>query len=552
MVCLGTRHFSAAGVTEKKPNQISEEKTKVLQTKSLFLHAALVAAVTLAATTAARAQHPHPQPRPAMTMQTSSVGPDGVVTYFVIPGTSPLPVGQNELDYVQSNIFDGNGVEMVNTLPSTPTSPFNLHDGPVQTFQIDKTSPKDDLRQVLQAIQDSAQKGFVDVQKIQFGLDILEGNPIPNKIYSGFPLLHYKGPEKVKAIVPVLDAAGNIIGGNVNVHQIWYDNHIESDTAFIDPTPIRAANVPWTVTYTIDVLNGGADDFSPFVMYFDDPALSMPGMPPMPHVAMDSTFYPMGDGTRFVIKVKHAQAKYYNLTYTWGWRIHPPRVQVMENALKKVAGLTLPQWESAVFGSAPSSSDQAKQAAIAMIGELSPAKRMWQALKNAQAAAPDQVVALMQDALISFNDWSDRTHLPRGVQADSNADVTLFYVNNTMYGNVKTFDNWKGRGSTFKATIYNGDHFDHAYINVDFGGSRGWENQFQFAGGPGGSHTFGRVHWWMNTALPLNSITVPQIAADGTLGKAMVQITLNYDPPQRLKLYQFDPLHHDVAVYSLH
>lgn len=500
----------------------------------------------------ALAQHPHPQPRPAMTTQASTVGSDGVVTYFVTPGTSPLPVGQNQLQYIQSNMFDGNGVEMVNTLPSTPTTAFDLQDGPVQTFPIDKTSPKDDLLQVLQGIQSSAQSGFVDLQKIQFGLDILEGNPIANKSYSGFPLLHYKGPEKVQAVTPILDAAGNIIGGNVNVHQIWYDNHIESDTAFIDPTPVRAANVPWTVTYTVDVLNSGADDFSPFVMYFDDPALSMPGMPPMPHVAMDSTFYPMSDGTRFVIKVKHAPAKYYNLTYTWGWRIHPPRVQVMENALKSVGGKTLPQWESSVFGAAPSSSDQAKQTAIAKIGELAPAKRMWQAFKDAQTAAPAQVVALMQDALISFNDWSDRTHLPRGVQADPNADITLFYVNNTMYGNATTFNNWTGRGSIFKATIYNGDHFDHAYINVDFGGSRGWENQFQFAGGPGGSHTFGRVHWWMNTALPLNSITVPQIGADGALGKIKVQITLNYDAPQRLKLYQFDPLHHDVAVFSLH
>lgn len=133
-----------------------------------------------------------------------------------------------------------------------------------------------------------------------------------------------------------------------------------------------------------------------------------------------------------------------------------------------------------------------------------------------------------------------------------NADVTLFYVNNTLYGNAATFSNFTGRGSIFKATLYNGDHFTHGYINVDFGGSRGWENQFQFTGGPGGSHTFGRVHWWMNTAFPLNSITVPPVAADGTLGKALVQITLNYDRPQRITLYQFDPLHHDVAVYSLH
>jgi hypothetical protein len=41
--------------------------------------------------------------------------------------------------------------------------------------------------------------------------------------------------------------------------------------------------------------------------------------------------------------VKMAPGKYYNLTYTWGWRIHPPRVQVSENALKSLGGQTLVQ-----------------------------------------------------------------------------------------------------------------------------------------------------------------------------------------------------------------
>lgn len=206
-----------------------------------------------------------------------------------------------------------------------------------------------------------------------------------------------------------------------------------------------------------------------------------------------------------------------------------------------------------VFGDNPRASEAAKLAAIQKIGELSPAKRMWQALRDARNGTTQDVIALMSDALISFRGWSDRTHLPRGVQADPEADVTLFYVNNTLYGNATKFQNWTGRGAVFKATLLNGDHFDHGYVNVDFGGSRGWENQFQFSGGPGASHTFGRAHWWMNTAMPLNSVTVAPASADGmTFGRHKVQITLNYDRPQRLTLYQFDPLHHDVAVYSLH
>lgn len=533
-----------------------------MKRNSLTAFSSLAFIFLLSSITGALAQHPGPQPRPMAAMgtvdsQSDTVGADGVVTTTVVCATSPLAPGtSNQLSYVESNMYDGLGHEMVNTLPSTPAIPFNLIDGAVQTFPIDKTSPKDDLNQLLADIQSAANNGVVDQQKIQLALDILEGNPIANRQYSGFPLLHYNGPNKLGTVAAIFDASGTKIGGNVNIHQIWYDNHIESDTALLDVSQVL--DVPWTVTYTIDVLNSGADDFSPFVMYFDDPSLSPPGMPPMPHVAMDAAFYPLSEGQRYVIKLKQAPAKYYNLTYTWGWRIHPPRVQVTEKVSKTAPDATgvprnLLWWETSVFGANPRQDEASKLFAISQIGELSPAKRIWQDLRTASGSTPAQVVTLISDAMISFRDWSDRTHLPRGVQADPNSDVTLFYVNNTIYGNVTTFNNFTGRGSIFKATLLNGDHFVHAYVNVDFGGSRGWENQFQNSGGAGSSHTFGRVHWWMNTAMPLNSITVPPASADGIVpSKHRVQLTLNYDPPQRLSLYQFDPLHHDVAVYSLH
>jgi len=44
----------------------------------------------------------------------------------------------------------------------------------------------------------------------------------------------------------------------------------------------------------------------------------------------------------------------------------------------------------------------------------------------------------------------------------------------------------------------------------------------------------------------------PPVAADGTPGMHKVQITYNFEPSRRLKIYQFDPLHHDQVIYSLH
>ncbi len=559
--------------------------------------------VCLVLSSGAIAQHPGPQPRPGPSAQ---IPLDKETTLVITPeGFLPLsdpyvnPPGLNLLLTVNSNMFDGNGVEMPNTLPSSPGNPYNLHDGPVIVTEIDPTSAANDLLAILRALR----AGSLDAASVQRAIDILEGNPVPDRVYSGIPVLHYKGPEKVKAVEPIFDDQGVLVGGNVNVHQIWYDTHIESDTAFIDPSAVMG--VPWTVTYTVDVLDRGHDDFSPFVMYFDDPALSAPGMPPMPHVAMDQTFFPMEAGTRNVFKIKMSRGKYFNLVYTWGWRVHPPRVQVMENALKKAGGKTLPQWEIDVFGSAPSSSETAKLAAIAMIGDRSPAKRMWlgfhalaplvdddddhdgdheededddhQASRTVKRSSDsddhdgnendedgddgdDEITALLDEIENAYHDWFNRTKLPSGVTPDPESDLTLFYTNNTIYGQftdkrtIQRWFEWTSRPGELRVTLLNDDRFVHGYMNVDFGGSRGWENQFHSTvplGGSGCWFSFGRVHWWVNAGGPWGAIMVPPSTAKGP-GKHRVWLTLNFDPSRRLRIYQFDPLHHDTAVFSVH
>ena len=534
--------------------------------------------------------HPHPQMRPSPSTMTT-IGDTSYVStgQSLFPESNPFkyPPGTNFLPTIYTNMFDGFGKEMPNTLPSTPDVPYNLHDGDPAVSKIDPASPTDDLLDVLQLVkilpanavkparsrkqenhttgQTSTASDAEIKQKIQRGLDIIEGNPIPDRpSYSGLPLLHYKGPEKCKKVIPILDGTGKVIGGNVNIHQVWYDIHIESDTAFLDTTEV--ADVPWTITYTVDVLTSGHDDFSPFVMYFDDPKLSPPGMPPMPHVGMDQSYFNMDEGTRTVFKIKMAPGKYYNLTYTWGWRNHPPRVQVSENACKRMPDATgkmktLVQWEADVFGENPSASEANKLKAIAKIGDIAPEKRMWAALRVAREAAGvrdhDTVRNKLNEGLEAFHDWRTRTQLPRGVPVDRNADVTLLYVNNTIYAEIigggwVDFPKWNVRGTTLKITLLNGDYFEHAYQNVDFGGARGWENQFQSSvkiGGSGCWFTFGRAHWWMN--IP-GLLMVPPASPFNELGMHKVQITYNYEPSRRLRFYQFDPVHHDVAVFSVH
>ena len=112
-------------------------------------------------------------------------------------------------------------------------------------------------------------------------------------------------------------------------------------------------------------------------------------------------------------------------------------------------------------------------------------------------------------------------------------------------------------------TALNGDNFAHGYSTVDFGGLRGWGNQFEDSGGPGASHTFGRAQWSviagkranseLEASLPLHgTIAVPAVNADGTPRKHVIEHILNFEPSDRLRLYQYDPLHHDVTIFSLH
>jgi hypothetical protein len=590
--------------------------------------------------------HPHPQPRPSPS--TVTITQDGKIVFDDI---SPLtgitvlhvqtgkgcfaesdpyanPPGTNLLPTIYTNVYDGNGKEMCNTLPSPSPHPSKNPSGPSSTCPVDPTipsdypyqlhakpvvaalcgssrfedcrqipdsplydiapnvlypskSPTDDLLEIFDQIDCSRnlQTGQqqctfkkhdrAEIEKsLQRGIDILEGNPIAERLYSGLPLLHYKATEKIQSVTPQVDSSGKVIGGNVNIHQVWYDTHIESDVAFIDPTPVK--DVPWTITYTIDVLSRGNDDFSPFVMYFDDPEITKPkGMPPLPHVAMDQTFFNMEEGTRTIFKIKMAPGKYYNLTYNWGWRAHPPRVQVTENATKRIPpnpnGKTLVQWEESVFGG------KTKEQAIAMIGDLAPEKKMWNAFRTGLGGirqGNEAKAALSIDqARNAFSDWRDRDKLPRGIAVDREADLTLFYANNTIYGEFKDgtrsdFPAWTTRGKTLKVTLLNGDYFEHGYQNVDFGGARGWENQFQSSVSSGGSgpwFTFGRVHWWMNIPMVLadgKPLAVPP-ATQGSnckdaCGKYKVEITYEYEPSRRLRFYQFDPMHHDVAIFSVH
>lgn len=530
--------------------------------------------------------------------------------YFSELDPFSFPPGTNLLPTVYSNVFDGFGNEIPNTLPSSPLNPNNLHDGTPKKRDINPLSPTDDLSHIFDRLanllsgRSAAQfwsrhggraqpedvgrtipAGEADLdavrQQLSRAIHILEGNPIPDREYSGFPVLHYNGPAKIKQVEPIRDGRGNITGGNVNIHQLWYDSHIESDTAFLDLSPLNGPDgepldVTYTITYKLTVLNKGKDAFSPFHLLTDHPdfpAGKPAGEPPLPGVGFDQSFEPIGEGQQIDLVIKMPPPRYYKFTYTWGWRLHPPRVQVLENAASlfpetaEPGGPTpkpLPRYEEEVFGGGKSRTE-----AIAMLADLAPEKRMWTSFRKALVAVnadePDTNAALTQVCVArsAFFDWKDRTRLPAGVEVDPDTDMTLLYAGNTIYGEHRDgsftdFVKWRTRGTSFKVTLLNADHYQRAYASLDFGGGRGWENQWKPGlreGQQGPYFSFGRA-WWQPNVDIRQPIILPAATRDrggrSVPHKRKVQITFNHEPSRRLRLYQYDPMHHDVGVYSVH
>lgn len=557
----------------------------------------------------------YPMPRPGTpgspTMPTQVTSPDGKTTNVttgksLFPESDPWDNPTNLLPTVYHDVYDSLCNLVPNTLTSSPEKPYNLHDAPIVS-DINVDSPYTDLTAIVANFRANGGRGGVKVDRagVLRAIDILEGNPIPDRYYSGMPVLHYNGPLKRKEVDPVTK--------NVDIHMVYYRSHIESDTALINTLPVM--DETWTATYIVDVLDKGADDFSPATMYFDDPnafgGLASGANSMKPLVMEDLSFFPMVQGKRYVYKVKMAPGRYFNGTYTWGWRVHPGRVQFMENQNKMALGKNLLQWEQVSFGENPLANREAQLAAIGKISELAPAKRMWNAfnaLRDNNITSGPGADALVAEIEAAIEDWDTRGRLPRGITPDPDADITLFYANNTIYAHVEgytdpnahlEYTDWvtRSQGNKVKIKIINGDYFDRGYMSVDFGGMRGWENTFHNTvpvGGDGPWFTFGRLHWFPNVMPVLIPAATPghkvapikvspkalermvgrefrmaEMDPDGDTIKVLpvpslpngngdilsehtINIEWQFDPARRLRFYQFDPLHHDVAIFSMH
>jgi len=194
--------------------------------------------------------------------------PDGI-----FPPIDPYlrPPGTNMLPTVYSDAFDGDSLRVPNSLPSSVAKVYNLHDGDPVVTPINPRSPTNDLQEILdttytlltgsspkrlwerldrQRYEDalcdlSGRKEEIKANRprikhyLKMAIDIIEGNAVADRRYSGFPLLHHSGHKRVRRVMPVLGKAPYIHPDGVGPAP--FDNPPAPESAPKDAAPKDAA-----------------------------------------------------------------------------------------------------------------------------------------------------------------------------------------------------------------------------------------------------------------------------------------------------------------------
>src|SRR3954447_21302833 len=300
-------------------------------------------------------------------------------------------------------------------------------------------------------------------------INILEGNPIGGKAYSGMPLLNWNSPAKIKN-VPA--------GGNVVVREVRWDEHALSDTwllSFDDP------NQPYTITFRIAELGttfGSALTPAPLLsqngnVVGGETQVLTPLAPPPLFMGTTTTnrFTPNGGNefTRLAVQ---------DVTVA----MPPPGVtdEVLEPDLKpgsetlftlqRTSGDHLNAARAAFGFSSTSPSAAEKTAAINKLADVAPEKELWSDLRELRPDAPGflnaaGVVAGGDRSLVGA--MRTRSSPAAGVAHDPAADVNVDFVNNETYlfrgnGPLPT----PGNGNNLRVATSNADGFSHHLVGL--------------------------------------------------------------------------------------
>ncbi len=380
------------------------------------------------------------------------------------------------------------------------------------------SSPNDDFKAMLVDLDSAAGNGDQAGMNAAAGelMAILTGTTT-GRIYDGFAMLNYNrgafvpdhmpGEYKMKMLTDTGETAPGIDGvprriWEMTVNFFWYDGQFDSDT-FLFRVPVNANQFD-TLRIHYRIYSLVREDFAPTSVLLDH---RLPGSVQFPFKGLDSVWVPVHGDRITEITVEHPTLRMLRGVYTWGWRVHPPRIQFLQPVYEMVNAHTgqvqlEPQGESFAFRN--------RQLSIDGIGDAAPEKKAYlvaQAVMN--GATPDEIHAMLTDsATAPLGVWSDWADLAKNQQQlppeawdvlaaegigpgdfGSYRFVTA-YLNNEMYGegpHGNRIEGW-AQGDIFKVKLINLDGHTHYFRNVDFGSQL--HNDIKEGSFPAGSHSF--------------------------------------------------------------
>ena len=277
----------------------------------------------------------------------------------------------------------------------------------------------------------------------------------------------------------------------VDIALLYYDGQIDSDT-FLVKFPF-GFHPDDTLHVNYRIFSLVQEDFSPTVVALDKRLRA--NTVQFPFKGEDSVWIAFFPGEVLNVTVKYPPARQLRGVYTWGWRVHPPRIQFMQPVyeIEKVNDgdpdtttvIWDPQSESFVIRNR-------EELTIETISGAAPEKKMYTVAKavldgTADAATVDAWLNQEnQGPRGTWFEWADLVKEQRQLPPEAldvlaaedglgpgefgEFEMITVFMNNEAYGAGPVFNAvkpWK-QGDVFKIKLINLDKHTHYFRNVDF------------------------------------------------------------------------------------
>lgn len=372
------------------------------------------------------------------------------------------------------------------------------------------SSPNDDMRLAMLALLNASRDGntaameaaALDLKNILLGTT--EG-----RIYDGFSMLNFNrfkhaelGPEhfpddvvpgeyKMKVARDTGETFTSPFDGaqrkiwEVDVAMLYYDGQIDSDTFLLRFPFGHHDDDVLRVNYRIYSLV--REDFSPTLVMLDKRrALNTVQFP---FKGFDAVWIAFDPGEVLNVTINYPPVRMIRGVYTWGWRVHPPRIQFLQ-PIYDIQNQNTGEIELDPQGASYAYRNR-ENLTFDSIGSAAPEMKMYEVAEAVlSGASPATIEAWLSDPSQgprgTWVEWADlvkfQTQLPpeawdalaeEGITPVNFEDYDMLsvYLNNEMYGegpNQNEIFGW-AQGDVFKVKLVNLDNHTHYFRNVDFG-----------------------------------------------------------------------------------